>query len=450
MALLLTVLAVMNTYPIITAQNMVFQSERTILINQANVISSSLSVMNSLTEEGVRMVMDLMGNREWSQVLVTDANRSVIYNSLEEEGEAAVFSDEIETALEGKDVFHSSFNGNEFVSSAAVPVTSGQAVIGCVYIYDLEVQQGNIIVNIQNNLMIVSVLVSFLAIGLSITFSSNFARRANSILRSIILARKGDYNQKLSIKGNDEFAQLADEFNSLTSRLRQTEEERRRFVADASHELKTPLASIKLLADSIITTRDMDEETLLEFMGDIGSQADRLSRLSEKLLTLSRLDEQGETGGTAVNCSQVTNVVVRDLRFLASADGITIVDDVSPNCMVYGNEDELYQIVYNLVENAIKYNTENGSVFVTVRSEGSGVTLVVKDTGKGIPQEDIGKIFNRFYRVDKARSREKGGSGIGLSIVSEGIKRYGGTINVHSNPGGTTFTVNFLPPSRSS
>lgn len=446
MALLLAVIIIMNTYPIVTAQNMVFESERTILINQADVISSALAAMNYLTGESAEMVMELIGNTGVSQVLVTDTNNEVIYNSSEEGSLMDVNMDEIGTALTGKDVFHSRFSENVFISTAAVPVMTNRSVIGCVYIYDREIQQGSIIVNIQNNLLIVSFLVGLLALGLSFFFSSSFARRAGLILRSIGLARKGDYSHRISIKGSDEFALLADEFNSLTQRLQKTEEERRQFVADASHELRTPLASIKLLTDSIITTKGMDEETLLEFIGDIGSQADRLSRLSEKLLTLSKLDEQARNTGGSVNCSGVVTMVVRDLRLLASSNDITIVDSIADECYIFGNEDELYQVAYNLIENAIKYNNPGGSVFVTVQSEGSRVKLTVRDTGSGIPQEDLGKIFDRFYRVDKARSREKGGSGIGLSIVNEGVKRYGGEIKVDSSPEGTVFTVFFLPP----
>ncbi|NLA86691.1 MAG: HAMP domain-containing histidine kinase [Clostridiales bacterium] len=447
-AIILAVLIIMNTYPILTAQNMVFEAERTILINHANVVSSSLSAMNSLTKEGVAMVMDLMGKSDVSRILITDKDRLVLYDSQYETalGDTASY-DEIKTSLNGLDVFHSAFQGNVFVSRAAVPVMSNQAVIGSVFVYNLEAQQGSIIVNIQNNLRLVSILVSLLAVIMSILFSSVFARRAGSLLRSIRVVRRGDYNHRISIKGNDEFAQLSTEFNSLTDRLEKTEEARKRFVSDASHELRTPLSSIKLLTDSILNTQGIDEITLMEFIGDIGTQAERLSRLSEKLLNLSRLDEQKKYLGTAVNCSEVVLIALRDLQLLASISGITLNENISQDCYIYGNEDELYQVAYNLIENAIKYNNPNGSVYVTVQVIDSRVHLIVEDTGKGIPPEDVDKIFDRFYRVDKARSREKGGSGIGLSIVSEGVKRHGGEIRVENvQNGGARFTVVFLPP----
>ncbi|NLT38846.1 MAG: HAMP domain-containing protein [Clostridiales bacterium] len=446
-AIILAVLIILNTYPIVTAQNMVFESERTILINQANVISSSLAAMESLTKEGVAMVMDLMGKADVSKILVTDPQMNILYDSLDPNASGKADAIEvISTALGGFDVFQSSFQDSVFVSSAAVPVVTSNGTIGCVYIFNREIRQGSIIVNIQNNLRLVSFLVSLLAIALSILFSSVFAQRAGRILRSIKVVRKGDYNHRLIIRGNDEFAQLASEFNSLTNRLEKTESARRRFVSDASHELRTPLASIKLLTDSIINTSNIDSQTLKEFVEDIGSQADRLSRLSDKLLSLSRLDEQDKYNGTTVNGSNTVKVVLRDLKLLASINGITLREDIAPDCMIFGNEDELYQVAYNLIENAIKYNVENGSVYVTLKVVEPRVHLIVEDTGRGIPPEDLDKIFERFYRVDKARSRDMGGSGIGLSIVSEGVKRYGGEIRVENVPGGgARFTAIFLP-----
>jgi len=287
-----------------------------------------------------------------------------------------------------------------------------------------------------------------LSVLIALMFSSVFARRISSILRSIRTVRRGNYNHRISITGHDEFAQLASEFNSLTDRLEKNEEMRRRFVSDASHELRTPLASIKLLTDSIINTPGIDMETVTEFIEDIGSQADRMSRLSEKLLSLSRLDEQEKYAGGKVDCSGTVTKVMRELRVLAQNSDIRLERYIEPECYVFGNADELYQVAYNLIENAIKYNVRGGWVRVSVKVDDSRVKLIVEDSGQGIPEEDLERIFDRFYRVDKDRSRAKGGSGIGLSIVREGVNRYGGEIHVENIPGaGARFTVTFMSPS---
>ncbi len=447
-AIILVVLTITNIYPILLAQNMVFESERNLLLNQANYISSALSTIDPLTQEGADTAIGLMGPMEITRLVITDSEMNVLHDSSGSFELDEVTCADIQSALDDNmDVFYSDFKENVFISHASVPIVSNHETIGCVHIHDEETQQGSVISNIQSTLLFISIVVFVLSVLISLMFSSVFAKRISSILRSIRTVRKGNYNHRISITGKDEFAQLANEFNSLTDRLEKNEEMRRRFVSDASHELRTPLASIKLLTDSIINTPGIDMETVTEFIEDIGSQADRMSRLSEKLLSLSRLDEQEKYTGVSVDCSSTVTKVMRELRVLAQTGSITLERYIEPSCMIYGNADELYQVAYNLIENAIKYNIKGGWVKVTVRKYDLRVKLIVEDSGQGIPEEDLDRIFDRFYRVDKHRSRAKGGSGIGLSIVSEGVHRYGGDISVENIPGaGARFTVTFMPP----
>ena len=218
---------------------------------------------------------------------------------------------------------------------------------------------------------------------------------------------------------------------------------RREFTANVSHELKTPLASIKLLSDSILQN-EMDPETQREFIGDIGREADRLGRLTQKLLTLTKLDSSVEEEREILDAAPVVRKVVRMLLPLARLRGIGIDTTFEPDCRVMTVEDDLYQIVFNLTENAIKYNRQDGWVGVSVRRAGDQVELRVEDNGAGIPPESMEHIFERFYRVDKARSRAAGGAGLGLSIVHDMVERSYGTITVQARPGGgTIFTVRF-------
>jgi len=253
---------------------------------------------------------------------------------------------------------------------------------------------------------------------------------------------EGEYGHRLQPVGRDEMAQLADEFNQLTDRLQTTEEARRRFVSDASHELKTPLASIRLLTDSILQNDSVDMGTVREFVSDIGEEADRLTRISEHLLALTRLDGGPERRREPVELGAVVEKVAHMLTPLAQATGVSLNTRIEPACALLATEDDLYQVAFNLMENAIKYNQAGGRVDVTVRHLGGKASLVVCDTGVGIPPEDMPKIFDRFYRVDKARSRAAGGTGLGLSIVSDTVIRRGGSIwaeNVAT--GGSRFTV---------
>jgi two-component sensor histidine kinase len=218
--------------------------------------------------------------------------------------------------------------------------------------------------------------------------------------------RRENTPQGASVR-RDELAQLADEFNQLTDRLQTTEEARRRFVSDASHELKTPLASIRLLSASILQSEEMDHETTREFVAEIGEEADRLTRISEKLLTLTRLDAGFSAKNEPVELGQVVEKVCHMLRPLTAALEVTIEAALDRGCIVGANDDDLYQVAFNLIENAIKYNLPGGRVFVTLYRHEAQVILLVEDTGVGIPEEDLPRVFDRFYRVDKARSRAR-------------------------------------------
>ena len=273
-------------------------------------------------------------------------------------------------------------------------------------------------------------------------FSTFLSRRVRTLLGGIRKVRAGEYTHRVTMDGKDELAQLAEEFNQLTGRLQITEEERRRFVSDASHELKTPLASIRLLTDSILQDVAIDPATTREFVGDIGEAADRLSHISQELLELNRLDEERKRRREPVDLKEHTEKLCRLLAPLAESAQVTLETDLAEDCVARCDSEDANQILRNLMENAIKYNVPGGHVLVTTRRQGENVCLSVADTGVGIPQEDMPRIFERFYRVDKARSRAAGGTGLGLSIVRDAVRHHGGEVTVAPRPeAGVVFTV---------
>ena len=198
------------------------------------------------------------------------------------------------------------------------------------------------------------------------------------------------------------------------------------------------------MTDSILQTDQMEAETVREFVSDIGREAERLTRITEHLLALTRLDSLPASQTEPVDLGQVTGRVVSMLLPVADSAGVSLETNLKPGCIVRGTEDEMYQIAHNLVENAIKYNFDGGKVFVEVYPDGDQILLEVGDTGIGIPDEDLPKVFNRFYRVDKARSRAAGGTGLGLSIVRDTVRRHGGWVIARPrHPEGSIFTVGF-------
>ncbi len=217
---------------------------------------------------------------------------------------------------------------------------------------------------------------------------------------------------------------------------------RRDFIANVSHELRTPLASIKAMAETIVLRGRKDPEMALKFAENITGQADRLAALSEDLLDLSKI----EAGQTAVHKENLTvaDMVVKmitEFTPVSARRNIELASIVPGGLGVYADSDAVCQILTNLIDNAIKYTPDGGKVTVSAVQAGNRAAISISDTGIGIPKEDQSRIFERFYRVDKARSRESGGTGLGLSIVRHLVESHGGRVTVQSTPGeGSTFT----------
>ena len=439
------VLLLLNTYPLRVSQDLVFRSKATTLQSSVSVMVYSLSGLDRLTEENVSQAMAVVEETGLSRILVTDSAGKVLYDTRETNdalGEYSFYT-EIVQALLGNDVFSSSYRDGAFRSRAASPVLYQNQIIGAVYAYEYDTEQAALLEGLQGNLLRLSAGIAVVVLCLSGLLSRALTRKIGQLLTAIREVREGAYSHRAEVPGRDEIAQLAQEFNSLTDRLQTTENARRRFVSDASHELKTPLAAIRLLTDSILQTENIDRETAREFVTDIGQEAERLSRITEDLLRLTRLDSGAAAEPAPVAVAPVLRRVVRMLAVVAREQETTLSYEADESAVVLATEDDLHQILYNLMENGIKYSGHMGFVHTALTVEGGDVVIRVEDNGVGISDEDMPHIFERFYRVDKARSREVGGTGLGLSIVSDTVCRRGGTVSVAHRPAGqgTLFTV---------
>ena len=438
------VLVLLNTYPLVVSEDLVFHSKENILQNSVSVMVYSLSGLDRLTEENVTTAMAVVEETGISRILVTDDVGKVLYDTRETGsavGEYAIYT-EVVQALLGNDTFTCSYQGGAFRSRASSPVLYQNRIIGAVYAYEYDREQGALLEGLQANLLRLSALIGVVVLVLSVILSRALTRKIGRLLTAIRKVREGAYSHRAEIPGRDEIAQIGQEFNSLTDRLQTTENARRRFVSDASHELKTPLAAIRLLTDSILQTDNIDPATTREFVADIGAEAERLSRITEDLLRLTRLDSGVLEPAAAVEVLPVLEQTMRMMSLVAQEKGVELTYTAAGDCTVLGTRDEIYQIIYNLTDNAVKYSPAGSTVQVSLRGTAEGVELTVADNGTGIPEEDLPRIFQRFYRVDKARSREAGGTGLGLSIVSDTVQRRGGTVEAANRPGGgAVFTV---------
>ncbi len=440
---IVAVLVLLNTYPVIVSEDLVFRSKVETLQGSVAVMTSSLSELEQLTEENVEKVMTVTEQAGLSRVLVTDESGRVLYDTREigsAVGSYALMT-EVVQALRGYDAAHCAYEDAVLRTRAASPVLHQNQITGAVFVYEYDAGQAAILAGFQSNLWRLSIGIAVIVLAVSLLLSKVLTGRISELLEAIRSVREGDYN-RAEVSGGDEIAQIAAEFNSMTDRLQQTEAARKRFVSDASHELKTPLAAIRLLTDSILQTEQMDRETAQEFISDIGAEADRLSRITEDLLRLTRLDNDVLAPVTEVDLEQIVRRVVRTMALLAEEKGLELSFRTEGKCTVLSTADEMQQVISNLVDNAIKYSRSGGFVQVDLAAEEDVAVLTVTDDGIGIPEKDLEHIFERFYRVDKARSRSAGGTGLGLSIVSDLVCKRGGTVwAAQREGGGSVFTV---------
>ena len=415
------------------------------MIEKCMLTASEISNLEVLNHSTISAAVEQLESLKVTRLIITDQKGIAVYDSLTQNSALGKYCllPEIVEALDMHKSFSWDYHDGTMSSRAATPIMSYGTLIGCVYMMEYDVEQGGLIKSLQTNILTITLILELVVVVFSFIFSGAYSHRFRNILQSMRIIREGDYSHKVVMSGRDELAFLGNEFNDLTDRLQTSENKRRQFVSDASHELKTPLASIKLLSDSILQN-DMDMDTVREFVGDIGNEADRLNRMSQKLLSLTRIETQQDGDCEIVDIAPTVERVCRMLSGIAEKNGITLVLNLEKDCPILILEDDLYQITFNLVENGIKYNIPGGKLTVSLLRDGENAVMQVSDTGVGIPENALDHVFERFYRVDKARSRKSGGSGLGLAIVRNMVERNQGRITVASELGkGSTFTVVF-------
>lgn len=427
------------------SQELFANNKETSMTEKCKLAAAAIAELEALNANTAQQAVADFEDLNVSRLLVTDSAGYGIYDSLKSSNTINhyVLYPEILSALDGNKVFYWQFKNSIMCSTVAIPVYVQDVLIGCVYMVELDEVQGTLFATLQNNILTITLALEIVVILFSFGFSNGYSRRLRRIMDSIRIVREGDYTHKITLRGHDELNTLSNEFNDLISKLQISEMKRTRFVSDASHELKTPLASIKLLSDSILQN-DMDVETIREFVADIGNEADRLNRMSHKLLTLSRVDAHPELEYEITTIVPTIDRILRLLKYNADEKGIQIIREYIVDSPIFILEDDLFQILFNLIENGIKYNAANGVLKITLLRQDENAIIRISDTGVGIPADSIEHIFERFYRVDKARSRKSGGSGLGLSIVRNLVERNHGHISVSSTLGeGTMFEISF-------
>ena len=357
------VLLILNIYSSEISQQLFNRSKEASMIEKCQLAADEIAALEVINPSTVAGAVEEMVSLKVTRLIITGHSALVLYDSLNPEPDYYALFPEILQAMEGNDVFYSQYHDGVIQSHAATPVVSYRTTLGCVYMMEYDTEQGTLIKSLQSTILRITLFLEFLVILFSIFFSKTYSYRIRQIMNSMRIIQQGDYTHKVKLGGHDELTFLGDEFNDLTERLQTSEQKRSRFVSDASHELKTPLASIKLLTDSILQN-DMDKETVREFVGDIGNEADRLTRTTGKLLSLTKVDGQIAQDCEIITMAPTVERVVRMLSGIAQQNDITIETDLVQDSPVLILEDDLYQVAFNLVENGIKYNIAGGKLTV--------------------------------------------------------------------------------------
>ena len=263
------------------------------------------------------------------------------------------------------------------------------------------------------------------------------------MVRAIGHIESGDFSEQMEVRDNIEVEQISDAINSMLTKVQNLEDSRQEFVSNVSHELKTPITSIKVLAESLTMQEDVPVELYREFMGDINQELDRMNKIVNDLLSLVKMDKSAvQMSIEEVNINEFIEGILKGITPIASKRNIEIIFESVRPVSAQIDSVKLGMAFTNIIENAVKYNFDNGWVKVTLNADHKFFYLRVADSGVGIPEELQDHIFERFYRVDKARSRETGGNGLGLAITRNAILLHRGSIKVHSvEKQGTTFAV---------
>ncbi len=287
-------------------------------------------------------------------------------------------------------------------------------------------------------MIIFFVIVTIVVSIMSKLFLSPFKKITNVLEKMA----DGHLDERIPMKGNDEFSDIAHAFNHMAEKLEQVEVTRDEFVSNVSHELKTPLSSIKVLCESILIQEGVPTEMYVEFLQDINSEIDRMTEIVTDLLTLVKLDQREMAlNKKFVKMDQLILDITKRLKNLSDAKGIVLNVDIEDTVDMFADEMKLSLAISNVIENAIKY-TDEGSVSVNLSKDHQNIFIRVEDTGIGIKNEEQDKIFTRFYRVDKTRDRETGGTGLGLSITHSAVLLHNGSIRVESKENeGSKFTI---------
>jgi len=414
--------------------------------DQCGILSNLIikeNYLNDTSSQTVNSKLELFTNIYDGRVLLADRDFKIVGDTFHTEEGKTLLSSLAVQCFKGEEAVN--YDKNNQVLELAVPVQSPDVrqIQGVMLVTVSAAEIADTLAELeQKGVMLIGIIV-VLAIFLSWLLSTILVKPLARVTKSIEDLTDGVLDGEISVPDYTETELITDAFNKMVNRMKILDESRQEFVSNVSHELKTPLTSMKVLADSLVGQQGVPEELYQEFMGDITAEIDRESKIITDLLSLVKMDKKAaDVNITHMDINQLLEDILKRLRPIADKRNIDLILDCFRPVEADVDEVKFTLAISNLVENGIKYNVDDGWVRVSLDADHKYFYVTVADSGMGIPEDSIERIFERFYRVDKSHSKEIGGTGLGLAITKSSIAMHHGVIKVFSREGeGTTFSV---------
>lgn len=437
--LVIITLGIINIFVSSTLLDTYIREKEIDILTKANIISKRMGYFFTIDPELkldtiLNNIVSSYSKEIDSRVLVVNKDGLVISDSNNSLNDQKLTHKEVKKALQGisnSNIYKFRYIGH--VMYVAVPIVYEGDILGSVFISTSLNEIYEAVNKIEGNLRIISISSILLIAVISYIFANIFFKPIEKFTKVINKMAKGDLGCKVNLNTNDEFKQMANAFNIMSTKLNEVDMQRKNFVANVSHELRTPIASIKLLAESLLHQNEENVMIYREFLKDIDSEMDRLNNIINDLLVLVDLDKKKlNLNYTITYVNFLIEKIVSRLKPLADRKNIELTFEQKEKIQIKIDKDKIQQAIINIIDNAIKYTPEGGKVKVSLYSESKYVVIKIQDNGVGIPKESLPYIFDRFYRVDKARARRTGGTGLGLSIAHQIVSFHQGVIEVES------------------
>ncbi len=415
------------------------------VLGQAKILGNQVVTYDYMKDTSLEVInaqLEMLSTIYDGRVLIVNSSFQIVKDTYELDTGKTIISEEVVKSFQGEEI--NKYDSKNRYIELAIPLKK-EGMEQSLGVLLVSVSTDSIMLNydyLKDNALILELASLVIILGFALFWSGRLVRPFGKLTKYLEGVQAGD-EETLMISDYTETQAISDAFNELWGKMRVIDDSRQEFVSNVSHELKTPLTSMKVLADSLLAQGDAPVELYKEFMGDIAEEIERENKIINDLLSLVKMDKAaGTLNVSVVNINELLELILKRLRPIAEKQNIELVLESFRPVSAEVDEVKLSLALNNLVENAIKYNKPEGWVHVSLNADHKYFFVRVEDSGIGIPEEALEHIYERFFRADKSHSREIGGTGLGLAITRNAVLMHRGAIKAHSKEGeGTVFTV---------